>query len=351
MSAGAVDRRAVARDLAALTPDRIVLVDVGAAEGTQARWRTIEDRLLLIGFEPDQRSMADLPPGVERRYLSVGLWDEAGRRTLNLARKPMCTSVFEPELELLERYPERERWEITGTVEIEVDTLDHALAEAELPRPDFIKADIQGAELAALRGAAGTLAAGVFGVEIEIEFLPVYRDQPLFSDLDLFLREQGFELIDLRRTWWKRERFVDAAGARGQLSVGDALYLRGPEAFLPIVRAMEAPEGLRSAMAALTICGLYGLHDIGLELAHALAAEGVLDDEQAAAAIAVLDRRPRYRVERFPERMQPRMASGGRVLRRLARRLERAADRWSPDVWPPNPKRRGRAGDGDLGNP
>src|SRR3982750_4228602 len=108
MSSGTVDRIAVARDLAALAPDRIVLVDVGAAEGTQARWRAMEDRILLIGFEPDDRSMADLPPDAERRYLSVGLWDEAGTRTLNLARKPMCTSIFEPDLELMGRYPEVE---------------------------------------------------------------------------------------------------------------------------------------------------------------------------------------------------------------------------------------------------
>jgi FkbM family methyltransferase len=45
-----------------------------------------------------------------------------------------------------------------GKIEVPVTTLDKIVEELHLPRVDFIKMDIEGAEREALRGAAGTLA-------------------------------------------------------------------------------------------------------------------------------------------------------------------------------------------------
>jgi FkbM family methyltransferase len=46
----------------------------------------------------------------------------------------------------------------TGKVEVPVTTVDHLVEELHLPRVDFIKMDIEGAEREALRGATQTLA-------------------------------------------------------------------------------------------------------------------------------------------------------------------------------------------------
>eukprot|EP00660_Eupelagonema_oceanica_P019425 gene19425-biopygen2154 len=48
-----------------------------------------------------------------------------------------------------------------------------------------------GAELAVLRGAVVALAECVV-VEVEVEFAQLYVGQPLFADVDAFLRSQGF---------------------------------------------------------------------------------------------------------------------------------------------------------------
>jgi hypothetical protein len=45
-----------------------------------------------------------------------------------------------------------------GKVEVPVTTVDHLVEELHLPRVDFIKMDIEGAEREALRGATQTLA-------------------------------------------------------------------------------------------------------------------------------------------------------------------------------------------------
>lgn len=53
--------------------------------------------------------------------------------------------------------------------------------------------DIQGAELTVLHHAGDRLDSALV-IQTEVEFLPMYVDQPLFSDVDQFLRERGFVL-------------------------------------------------------------------------------------------------------------------------------------------------------------
>ena len=56
---------------------------------------------------------------------------------------------------------------------------------------DFIKIDIQGAELDVFKGGVDTLK-DVVAIVSEVEFIPHYIDQPLFGDVCSFLTEKGF---------------------------------------------------------------------------------------------------------------------------------------------------------------
>lgn len=80
---------------------------------------------------------------------------------------------------------------------------------------DILKLDLQGYELEALKGAERSLPSTKL-VLIEVEFVPLYENQPLFGDLDVFLRERGFFLLNLYELWTHPD---------GQLTSGDAIYL------------------------------------------------------------------------------------------------------------------------------
>ena len=56
---------------------------------------------------------------------------------------------------------------------------------------DFLKVDVQGGELAVFEGGMNRLEQALF-VHTEVQFVPFYKGQALYAELDLKLREAGF---------------------------------------------------------------------------------------------------------------------------------------------------------------
>jgi hypothetical protein len=76
-------------------------------------------------------------------------------------------------------------------------TIDSLVKEGAIPTPDLIKMDIQAGELAALKGAIGTLSS-VRVLHLETWIMQAYGGKiPLLVDLMVFLRPLRFRLFDL----------------------------------------------------------------------------------------------------------------------------------------------------------
>lgn len=104
-----------------------------------------------------------------------------------------------------------------GALEVQVVTLaDFARAQG-LTAIDIVKLDLQGAELEALIGM-GALIDTVKIIYTEVQFAELYKDAPLFGDIDSFLRKREFtlyQLYDLVRS-----------PKDGRLLFGDAMFVR-----------------------------------------------------------------------------------------------------------------------------
>ncbi|MBU6148340.1 MAG: FkbM family methyltransferase [Actinomycetales bacterium] len=114
--------------------------------------------------------------------------------------------------------------------EISCHRLDTVCAHhPEIDAPTFMILDTQGSELAILRGA-GALLDNVVGVIIEVFFTPLYRDQPVFDDVQRFMSDNGFDLMEAPLGGSSvRTRLPLGARARGQAVHTDLLYLRRPD--------------------------------------------------------------------------------------------------------------------------
>ena len=264
----------------------IVLVDVGARGGLAPKWQPLKDSLKVIGFEPDEEECQRLnaAAGSSRVYYPIALAGNRGTIRLNITRNADCASIIEPNTELLNRFQAAEDFALTGTPEIPCDTLDNIVTTNNIKSIDFIKVDTQGSELEILRGAEKTLSQRcVFGMEVEAEFSPLYKDQSLFADIDVFLREKGFTLFDIRTPPGRRVRKTVPAGSRewaGQALWTDALYFRDLAAIKSEFREKLTRE---TAIKAIAIAELHGFGDFALELLDTYLNKSTIDNAEYSA--------------------------------------------------------------------
>ena len=181
-------------------------------------------------------------------------------------RKAYLSSFFKPNTDLINQFPEKERWDILKEIEVSTDTLDHVLKEAGYLENDALKLDTQGSGKIILEGAKETLKS-TFAIEIELEFSPLYQNQDLFADVDPLLRESGFQLFDLRPWYWKREVGKHLGMQKGQLMFADALYLKEEKEILSrIKKSAGKGAGKAKALKALALCIHFGYIDYALKV-------------------------------------------------------------------------------------
>jgi len=248
----------------------LTLIDIGARGGLQPNWKPAQPHLRVIGFEPDSEEYARLASAHDPRktlYINTALHREPGDVTFNIGRDGGTSSLLEPNWDYLNRFPDPQRYEVVRRVALKVDTLDRVLPAHDVREADFIKIDTQGAELAILEGGRATLAKQVFGVELEVLFGALYVGQPRFGQHDQLLDELGFQLMDLRPSYWKRAGGARYGGPKGQLAFGDALYFKTEHRFQQQLEEISDLAQRRSKLLrAMSVSLLYGYVDYAIEL-------------------------------------------------------------------------------------
>lgn len=107
-----------------------------------------------------------------------------------ITKNGMCCSLYKPNDAFNQQYNALDVCELVKVISIETATLDSFCLENQIQGIDFVKIDIQGAELDVMRGGVGALAS-VLSIVSEVEFVPMYEGQPLFGDVCEYLSETG----------------------------------------------------------------------------------------------------------------------------------------------------------------
>lgn len=241
----------------------LTLVDVGSAGGLHGRWRPFRPLLSAILFDPRETAASGSFGRGQARIYPVALSDKAGEEILHLTALANMSSFLRPDAEVFGRYrKKRADAQVTSTETVPVDRLD-ALVQADGFKPDVIKIDTQGSELMVLKGAEKSLKSAVLA-EIEVSFLQRYAGQPLFADIEAWMQDRGFELIELHRL--KRYRAANSLGIyqpllggqrSGRVAYGDAIFLRTDNAIL----AAASNDGGTSLLRAIVALLAYGKAD------------------------------------------------------------------------------------------
>ena len=175
------------------TAIEIDVVDIGAnpIDGNPPYLGLLKSGLAkVVGFEPNLEALAKLEAskGDNETYLPYAVAD-GETHEFKFCQADGMSSLLEPNQELLQYFHGFPEW---GKVEqrVNVDTvrLDDV---KEVKNLDYFKIDIQGGELCVFENGINRLSECLV-IHTEVEFLPMYINQPLFSDVEMFLRGKGF---------------------------------------------------------------------------------------------------------------------------------------------------------------
>ena len=265
----------------------ICLLDIGARGGVGWPWNTAQSNSLdIVLVEPDPVEAKALEKQGQGKVIPYALWSEETELTLNINNSPGTSSVFESNMPFLQQFDDSQRFEAKDRVTIQTKTIDGLAGNNEIELVDFVKIDVQGGELAILHGGENFFKRNIVGLEVEVEFASMYKDQPLFSDVDIFAREKlGLELWDIRKTYWKYKNQKYQAPLKGRLIFGDALYLRPVPTLNDWLSTMDKDIATEKLHALIVTTIAYGFLDYTLTLLNMDFVEDYLAKEDRQAFI------------------------------------------------------------------
>ncbi len=238
------------------------VVDIGANPiGREAPYKQLLDRGIarVVGFEPDPDALEELneKSGRNETYLPYAVFDGSTHQ-FRVCHAPGMSSLLEPNHDLLQYFHGFSNWgAVRERREVKTVRLDDV---KEIKGIDYLKIDIQGAELEVFRNGVKRLS-NCLVVHTEVEFLPMYQNQPLFSEVELFLRGHGFLF---HRFAPLVSRMIRPMRPKGNIYGGLSQMFWADAIFVRDFTKLAALDSVQLTKMALILHDIYGSYDLAL---------------------------------------------------------------------------------------
>lgn len=250
-NAGPVAAGPIVRMVEELAPR---ILDVGARGGADEALLPIAAASRIVCFEPDPAEADALsrrgdPRWKEFTVLPFAVGGVSGPQELHVPVDPEGASLLAHNADMIERFASEHLHRAVKTVPVQTWTLNDLQQAGHIDRIDYMKIDVEGAELDILK-AGTSLLDDCVALKVECSFLQQRIDQPLIWDVAQFLAGSGFEVVDLQGFHrWRRRNLPPhpyrvrsvMPYSRGQMAQCDitllksASHLRDPEPALRLV--------------------------------------------------------------------------------------------------------------------
>jgi FkbM family methyltransferase len=181
-------------------------------------------------FEADNENFAP-SSGIETTIVPKCIWSEEAEIDFHSMWKPLASSVYRGSTknaklqrqDVNHRLVIEEMCHVVKTHKVKATTLNKLIENKEIPIPDYLSMDVQGAELAIMQGSTTAFESDLLGVCTEVEFQELYEGQPLFAHQDAFLRQYQFTLWNFFSVeYW----YPGLIMGQGAFTVAEAVYFR-----------------------------------------------------------------------------------------------------------------------------
>jgi len=170
------------------------IVDGGAYRGDfSLQMAEVFPNATIYAFEPQKASYELLSGNTGKisrikRY-NCALSSNSGKSVFHTNVSPLTSSLSNTSEEGLRYFQEYNQ--PSGEEEVQVTSLSDFLSVEKIPAIDILKLDLQGHELQAIKGMAEFISS-VKLIFIEVQFIKIYENATLFSEVETYLREKGF---------------------------------------------------------------------------------------------------------------------------------------------------------------
>lgn len=175
------------------------VIDIGANTGEYTEYlaRLFNPSVIyafepLASCQPRLRALAEHLPQLQ--IFTLALDDHAGHETFWENDYGPSSSLLQVSDLHKQAFPHTER---AAATTVEVARLDDVLDAATLERDIFVKIDVQGVEDRVIRGGRAIFSAAAM-VLVEMSFLQMYDEQPLFEEIHDLLVSCGLRLVGVK---------------------------------------------------------------------------------------------------------------------------------------------------------
>lgn len=253
-------------------------LDIGGRGGVHPIIEGLGPLAKVASFDADPSACVQSPTQVSSDAAKLQVYPYAlgrvsGSALLHITKNPAASSLLQPDPHYVERYKVTPAESTGRTLNVHLRSLDELISgeDAGLSWYDaeLIKLDVQGGELDVLLGASETIKRATVAVFCEVEFFQLYESQPLFSDVEKYLRGQGFSFFGFYNSSYKSTRRInkdESPLVRERLYWADAVFFKDPvrDALSQCAGHALSKRGL---YALITSAILLEYYDFALEVA------------------------------------------------------------------------------------
>ena len=205
----------IKRLLSEIGINKPILIDGGAHEGqTISKFKKYFPEPEIYAFEaiPELAIKLKNNENINVTIFNKAIGERDEKIEFKINNSTATSSALDSDL-AYKYYPGQN--DLIKKISIDCVSLDSLLNDNIIKQSDVIKLDLQGYELFALNGAKQTLANAKI-VLTEVEFISLYKDQPLFEDIAQFMKDNNYRLYN----------FYDIQNDKsGQIIFADAIFI------------------------------------------------------------------------------------------------------------------------------
>jgi FkbM family methyltransferase len=238
--------------------------DIGARGGLLSPWSDLDpNKLNVVGFEPDKDECRKLKEKFKdtRSYFATALWDSELDLEVHL-NKDLSTSSVYPSNFAISDYYEPQHFDGRKTIKLARISANRLDSIPDLPDPDYIKIDTQGAEYKILSGASKILETKSPIVTVEGWIEEAYEGAPSFDEIIGLMRKFGYLMIDLQTAaaWHPRTKHGSAGIFGKPMLTGLEILFVKPPRMVPAI-----PENIPAILKRALLLELFGYRTLAIQ--------------------------------------------------------------------------------------